>query len=543
MSNVGIEAVDRLSELPKEIVHHVFSFLTFREVVQASVLSKSWEKTWHTYPVFEFDRRVYGAKFWDRYSSDEERNMEITRRIGLMNCFEQTSLNRFSREMISIKKLTLDMNKFVHSDEFILFVNKIIRDATKSNVKNLNRNRSSRCHEWYKLPEVILCTKSIEVLEFRDTNTMQLPRNTMDLPPWKKRCLSGVQVNDYKIENLVSGYPLIDDSSLEMLYIQAYYVHLLSINGPTTSLEMNLALCKNLKSLSFSDSKIEVEWPWDQISKLHVLEYLSIRNCSSFNSIKISSSSLKTLSIFGCVKLIELNIDTPYLHCFDYRGDIIPLSINAPALSKVSLNLPRGIIVTKWYVEYVKLLAKFHQFSEVLNLRSNTGLNVIVPEELRQMLHSPLSSAGHLLPFPSIRHLKLNLFEESIDILITKFVDSLLWISPHIMFVSIEYGLLARSSIKFQFTYKKQLIYQGETASCCKSLPVSCWQHCIEEVKLEIIDINLSKENQPTLFTVNGENILEKIDAILGAQFSRGKSTNTVCHKRRRLAPFFNRFH
>ncbi|KAK2644826.1 hypothetical protein Ddye_020021 [Dipteronia dyeriana] len=133
-----------------------------------------------------------------------------------------------------------------------------------------------------------------------------------------------------------------------------------------------------------------------------------------------------------------------------------------------------------------------------------------------------------LLGVPVTRHLKLNLFKEPINIPITKAVDGLLWISPHIMFVLIEYGLLNRSSIKFQFTYKKQLTYQGETASCCNSLPVSCWQHCIKEVKLEIIDINLPKENQPILYTVNGENILEKIDAILGAPFSRGKSTNTM---------------
>jgi hypothetical protein len=67
--------------------------------------------------------------------------------------------------------------------------------------------------------------------------------------------------------------------------------------------------------------------------------------------------------------------------------------------------------------------------------------------------------------------------------------------------------------------------------------------HCIEEVKLEIIDINLPKEDQPTLYTVNGENILEKIEGILGAQFSEGKSTDTECHKQTRLAPFFDSFH
>ncbi|KAL5758052.1 hypothetical protein ACOSP7_020663 [Xanthoceras sorbifolium] len=32
----------------------------------------------------------------------------------------------------------------------------------------------------------------------------------------------------------------------------------------------------------------------------------------------------------------------------------------------------------------------------------------------------------------------------------------------------------------YKFSYKKQLIYEGQFASCCKSYPISCWQHCIE---------------------------------------------------------------
>ncbi|KAL5822952.1 hypothetical protein ACOSQ4_020852 [Xanthoceras sorbifolium] len=33
---------------------------------------------------------------------------------------------------------------------------------------------------------------------------------------------------------------------------------------------------------------------------------------------------------------------------------------------------------------------------------------------------------------------------------------------------------------RFKFSYKKQLIYEGQFASCCKSYPISCWQHCIQ---------------------------------------------------------------
>lgn len=37
----------------------------------------------------------------------------------------------------------------------------------------------------------------------------------------------------------------------------------------------------------------------------------------------------------------------------------------------------------------------------------------------------------------------------------------------------------------FQFSCKKPLIYEGETRRCCRSFPLSCWQHCIREVKTE----------------------------------------------------------
>lgn len=39
--------------------------------------------------------------------------------------------------------------------------------------------------------------------------------------------------------------------------------------------------------------------------------------------------------------------------------------------------------------------------------------------------------------------------------------------------------------ISFQFSYKKPLISEGERSLyCCQSIPLSCWQHCIKEVKI-----------------------------------------------------------
>lgn len=56
-------------------------------------------------------------------------------------------------------------------------------------------------------------------------------------------------------------------------------------------------------------------------------------------SIKILSPILKTLLLFGCYKLVELKIDTPNLCFFRYMVDIISLSPNALALSKIDLQV------------------------------------------------------------------------------------------------------------------------------------------------------------------------------------------------------------
>ncbi|KAI9178247.1 hypothetical protein LWI28_024319 [Acer negundo] len=56
---IEVEEVDRLSEFLDPILHHILSFLPFRQVVQTCVLSKRWEKIWHSSPDLEFDRTIF----------------------------------------------------------------------------------------------------------------------------------------------------------------------------------------------------------------------------------------------------------------------------------------------------------------------------------------------------------------------------------------------------------------------------------------------------------------------------------------------------
>ncbi|TXG54092.1 hypothetical protein EZV62_019348 [Acer yangbiense] len=408
-----VEEFDRISELSDPILHHIFSFLPFRQVVQTCVLSKRWERTWHSSPVLEFDRTIF-----DSYPSDSiQVNRKLRRRAKeLFSSLLRILHIRQLGEMINIKKFTIDMDLF-YDPEFRSLLVGCICYAIGCNVKELKLKLNSLSVGLFILPEEVFSLKSIEVLELKCC-MLESVKN-VKLSSLSKLCLNGVYADDKMIENLVVGCPLIEDLRLDKLY--------------------------GLKSL------------------------------------KLSSPSLKMLLILGCTALVEINIGCPNLQFFDYQGDIISLSLNALSLTKINLHLCNRILDARWYAKYVEYLAKFHDFSEVLNLQSDMVEDMIVTREFRETLPSPLSR---------VKHLNLILDTISIHRTIAKVVDGLLWIAPHTTTISIEYDNLAKSSIKFSFSYKKQVTYEEKMASCFKSLPISCWQHCVEKVGIEINEIN-----------------------------------------------------
>ncbi|MED6186519.1 hypothetical protein PIB30_067416, partial [Stylosanthes scabra] len=47
--------MDRISDLPKIILHDILSRLPDKDVARTSVLSKAWHETWSTFPILTFD--------------------------------------------------------------------------------------------------------------------------------------------------------------------------------------------------------------------------------------------------------------------------------------------------------------------------------------------------------------------------------------------------------------------------------------------------------------------------------------------------------
>ncbi|MCL7050309.1 hypothetical protein MKW94_000482, partial [Papaver nudicaule] len=57
-----VENLDRISDLPDNIIHHILSFLLIKDVIRTSFLSKRWRYIWTSVPTLEFDGLVFSPK-------------------------------------------------------------------------------------------------------------------------------------------------------------------------------------------------------------------------------------------------------------------------------------------------------------------------------------------------------------------------------------------------------------------------------------------------------------------------------------------------
>ncbi|XP_031256890.1 putative F-box/LRR-repeat protein At3g18150 [Pistacia vera] len=516
MSKRIAEGVDRLSTLPEPLLHHIMSHFSFEQVVYYSVLCKKWMQAAHSLPSIKYNEMHYEM-------GKREKILEFLERLLLKRHVELTNITEFG------------MRLQIWQDRVAL-VDRCLSYVIASNVKELRLE--GLCYwddrSWrYNVPQFVLSAKTIEVLELTGFK-LELRRIDLKLPSLKRLCLMRVFADERVLENLIAGSPLIEylkvdicdgfrrlelsnlnklrkikvfshvyNCDLKQVDINALHVDSVTISLPFAQFEINAANCKSLRRLKLCMVSIVDEWLCREISKLPVLEYLSIMDCHRLERVKISSPSLKHL-IIGGLNLVEVKIDTPNLSRFEYMGDIIPFSLNDLALAESDLHFYSENCDLQWFVKYTELLAKFHQISKALFLHSNGGENVIIPAELRRIQRPPC---------PVIKHIDFTITDEDKGFPISQLVDGLLWICPHAMSITIQYEFGLFDKFCFLFSYKKRFIYDEETRCCSHSLPVSCWKHCIKEVDIDHIIQSLGKVQIVETYNFEDE-ILEKIAGI-----------------------------
>ncbi|GAU27396.1 hypothetical protein TSUD_356310 [Trifolium subterraneum] len=150
---------DRLSNLPKIILHNILSRLPEKDAARTSVLSKAWLEIWYTFP----NLSICDSKFIGKSTQPVE---DLQKKRTDFIDYVKSRLARFSKQRLAIKEFKLSVNCFelgyMSRDDVDLW----LKLASESGVEVLelcndpykNEERQSEC---YVLPKSVIEAESL----------------------------------------------------------------------------------------------------------------------------------------------------------------------------------------------------------------------------------------------------------------------------------------------------------------------------------------------------------------------------------------------
>ncbi|KAI3852172.1 hypothetical protein MKX03_022972, partial [Papaver bracteatum] len=250
--------IDRISNLPEALIHHILSFLDMKCVVQTCVLSKKWSYVWPSVSNLVFRGDAFG-----------ECGVEQLKKFRM---FVDKVL--MLRGFHGIHKFHLHWEN-CQTDEIVdEHLNAWILVALKGNVQDLSIHIEGDEDESYDLvmrfPHSLFNSQLLSKLVLQMTSNYEskviLPKS-MDLPWLKSMSLGSFFVEDGdSINKLISSCPILESLILSDIWIQDGY-------GVNINIESNKL--KNLEILN-NDTLL-----WSHYNMAKVIK-LSTPNLTSF---------------------------------------------------------------------------------------------------------------------------------------------------------------------------------------------------------------------------------------------------------------------
>lgn len=368
------QTIDRISELPEPIIHHIISFLRCpKDVARTGVLSKKWKKLWASFFCIDFDQRKFGTQGQGGEKDDKFRS------------FVENSLATKLESMLGIQKFRLYLTSF--TSNLVSDVNHWVTAAINKNVKELEIHVEVKKKRCYVLPQNVLTSKTITSLKLYACKLDNY--GAIDLPHLKMLSIKGTNLTVDIIQSFIRRCPLIEDLRLvhctwlnslqisnliKLRRVELHECHglkFVEIDLPNLEsfwycgkksweCKVNLAGCGSLRYLTLKDSYMTDELFHDQISKFPLLEKLFLKECNTLETITILSKNLKGLSIIRCNRLEEAIIDAPNLFSLEYTGDKLPFSsMNIDSLHEVKFHFESLKKVRSVILELQKFIRKF----------------------------------------------------------------------------------------------------------------------------------------------------------------------------------------
>ncbi|XP_011100320.1 putative F-box/FBD/LRR-repeat protein At4g03220 [Sesamum indicum] len=273
---------DRISDLPDDILHHVFFFLPIKSIAQTSVLSKRWKNLWYSFPDLDFttvnslsnDSIVMSSTVRKRARSYVLKGAEYVDQIlSLLEKHSDIRVLRF-RAFLSFSRLV-----------------GLIRHAVKHNVQELDVEVSTS--DYFNFPRSVINSATLRALRLKSWHP------GFRLPP---------------LEIMKGGFRSLSLLSLSraILHDQPTLVNLFTDSSFPLLKKLHMDACYGLKHL-------RVECP--------ALEDLSLENCFQLEHLEITVQKLERLKVSSCFDAYSIStrlmIEAPTLQIMSWSYNAI----------------------------------------------------------------------------------------------------------------------------------------------------------------------------------------------------------------------------
>ena len=508
MNTGSLNAADRISQLPDDLIHLILSFLSTPEVVRLSVLSKPWHQVFISFPISEFSSSSFS-------SNKSDRSFEFCTYVYnslLRQCWQYRCIPRFQLSVSS--DLCRSHRYSVHhplppqTDEL---VSRCIEQVAQNRVEELSI--CFRTPVYYRLPEAMLSVTELAVCKLAGC----LLEGNINWPSLRVLSLKRVEICGRRIiDNLLFACPFIEELALKECN-GIYYLHLSGLRklkkvkvkghffSPIKKIEIDvvslhtfsysacyyaktdidLASCKNLEVFKFKYCIITEDLVQLLNCNFPALKVLVLHGyIHDIQRFEISIPLLEKQKLSAPnLSAEEAIINAPRLRSFKcYMENIPPLfSLNQTSLQEVTLKLSVDLIYGQHgesFLEYFREnLENINQIRLVTLLITNNSSTII--NKIVRKVSNPV-----LL---SIRNLKLNTYIEGMRKEGLALVDDLFCICrPESL--SLESG--CGSNDEFMEILCKKLVDRVKHENYSADTQVKCWQRDLKGVKIEHLGRN-----------------------------------------------------
>ncbi|XP_045812481.1 F-box/LRR-repeat protein 13-like [Trifolium pratense] len=501
---------DRLSSLPKIILHCILSKLPEKDATRTSVLSKAWLDTWYTFPILSFSTSKFMGMSPLQPMEDSEKMRKM---LGFCDYVKKTIL-RFRDQSLTIKEFKLHVNSelgHISKEDVDIW----IKLACECGVEVIDYSQYipvGRCR-YHVLPICAIEAKSITKLVLKGYIKIDPTFINHSFMFTSLRVLSLQQVllgDQHAIDQLISFCPLIESITLRCCFVigsgdgtmeklkslsisgiqklesvDVVGINDVSIDAPSLEtlcyspnyfaapFKIDFDRCKNLKELCMLYVTTST-FLTEQFPKFPFLEILKLSYCKMSERINISSVRLKVLELSNCSNLKGVNIDAPNLLSFGYIGH----GASEPTISflRNSSQLEVNIGI---HVDYVYLcnLRKFMQNIKPNNVLTSLALSISNMSNVDAL--DPVASHVSFTP-TSIKHLTISHFPQN-KYLFSSVVKILLAsCCPE----TISLRVINSGGKEFIEFFYEMLMRRKEGECFCSFHDTKCWWHDLKDVKV-----------------------------------------------------------